>query len=159
MWALQVCVSSLAVLTAKIWKKYCNTTAFGWKVSKQDIFWSNSTTLKFGLWIISQVPRNSIVYRVRIRFLMMSAERLSLCLPLAISVSDILMLMSGILTIRILLINVVTFSNHDSGIFYMEFLFFPIILCTFDYRLRYSHSRKLKNTFGFLLTYLYLCAW
>ena len=50
--------------------------------------WSNSTTLKFGLWIISQVPRNSIVYLVRIQFLMMSAARLSLCFPLAISVRD-----------------------------------------------------------------------
>ena len=50
--------------------------------------WSNSTTLNFGLCIISQVPRNSMVYLVRIQFLMMSAARLSLCLPLAMSVSE-----------------------------------------------------------------------
>lgn len=44
--------------------------------------WSNSTTLKLGLCIISQAPRNSMVYLVRIQFLIMSAARLSLCLPL-----------------------------------------------------------------------------
>lgn len=40
--------------------------------------WSNSTTLKLGLFICSQVPKNSSVYRVLIQFLIISAARLSL---------------------------------------------------------------------------------
>ena len=48
--------------------------------------WSNSTTLKSGLYIVSNVPGNSSVERVRIRFLMTSAARLESVRAFAISV-------------------------------------------------------------------------
>ena len=39
-----------------------------------DLKWSNSTTLKLGLWICSQTPKNSKVYLVRSQFLIISAD-------------------------------------------------------------------------------------
>jgi hypothetical protein len=51
-----------------------------------DLKRSNSTTLNFGLYIFSHVPRNYRVVRVRIRFLITSAARLASVRAFAISV-------------------------------------------------------------------------
>ena len=51
--------------------------------------WSNLTTLKFGLYIISHAPRNSIVALLRIQFFIMSTARLSSSEAFTISVKQI----------------------------------------------------------------------
>ncbi len=60
--------------------------------------WSNSTTLKIGLYKVSQVPRNSMVLRFLIQFFMMSAARASP--PLAFTISVIQIKSSSLIVVR-----------------------------------------------------------